>query len=33
MRIDKETGNTMWQDATAMDMKNLRVVFEEYEGA
>ena len=25
-------GNTLWQDAIALEMKNVRVTFEEYEG-
>ena len=30
--IDEELGNTMWQDAIALEMKNICIVFEEYEG-
>ena len=30
--IDKANGNTMWQDAIAMEMKNCRVAFEAYDG-
>ena len=32
IRIDKELGNSLWQDAIAMEMKNVRVAFEEYQG-
>ena len=31
-QIDAENGDTMWQDAIAMEMKNNRVAFETYEG-
>eukprot|EP00957_Ditylum_brightwellii_P102505 7812040-Ditylum_brightwellii.AAC.4 len=28
MEIDKENGNTMWQDALAKEMTNIDIVFE-----
>lgn len=31
-RIDKENGNTLWMDAIRLEMKNVRVAFEEHEG-
>ena len=30
--IDEELGNTMWQGAIALEMMNIRIAFEEYEG-
>ncbi len=30
--IDAENGNTLWQDATAQEMKNNRVAFQTYDG-
>ena len=30
--IDKENSNTLWQDAIAKELKNVRVAFELYEG-
>ncbi len=30
--IDKENGNTLWRDAVRLEMKNVRVAFEEFEG-
>lgn len=30
--IDREAGNTLWMDATRMEMKNVRVEFEEFDG-
>ena len=32
IRIDKENHNTLWQDAIAMEMKNLHIAFEVFEG-
>ncbi len=32
MEIDKENGNTLWMDAVKLEMKNVRVAFEEFEG-
>ena len=32
IEIDKENGNTMWMDAVRLEMKNVRVAFEEYDG-
>ena len=32
IRIDQDNGNTLWQDAIALEMKNVRVAFEEFEG-
>lgn len=32
IRIDKENGNTLWQDAIALEMKNVRIAFEVFEG-
>ena len=31
-RIDTENGDTLWQDAITMEMKNNRIAFETYEG-
>ena len=31
-RIDTENGDTFWQDAITMEMKNNRIAFETYEG-
>lgn len=31
-KIDKQNGNTLWQDAISMEMKNCRVAFESYTG-
>ena len=31
-RIDSENGNTLWQDAIALEMKNIRIAFEVFEG-
>ena len=32
IEIDKEIGNTMWMDVVRLEMKNVRVAFEEYDG-
>ena len=32
LEIDAENGNTLWADAIELEMKNNRVVFEEYDG-
>ena len=32
IRIDKENHNKLWQDAIAMEMKNVRIAFEVFEG-
>jgi hypothetical protein len=32
IEIDRENGNTLWQDAIKMEMKNNRVAFEEFNG-
>ncbi len=32
IEIDKENGNSLWMDAIQMELKNVRVAFEEYEG-
>jgi hypothetical protein len=32
MEIDKENGNTLWMDAVRLEMSNVRVAFEEYDG-
>ena len=32
IRIDKENNNTLWQDAITLEMKNVRIAFEVYEG-
>ena len=32
IEIDKENGNTLWMDAIKLEMKNVRVAFEEYDG-
>ena len=32
MRIDRENGNTLWQDAISLEMKNVRVAFTVHEG-
>ncbi len=31
MEIDKRNGNTLWMDAVKLEMKNVRVAFEEYD--
>ena len=31
-RIDSENSNTLWQDAIALEMKNVRIAFEVFEG-
>jgi hypothetical protein len=31
IEIDKENGNMLWIDAIKLEMKNVRVVFEEYD--
>jgi hypothetical protein len=32
MGIDGELGNTLWMDAVQLEMQNVRVAFEEYDG-
>ena len=32
IEIDRENGNTLWMDAIKLEMKNVRVAFEEFEG-
>ena len=32
MEIDRENGNTLWMDAVKMDMKNVRIAFEDFDG-
>ena len=32
IRIDQENDNTLWQDAIALEMKNVRIAFEVFEG-
>jgi hypothetical protein len=32
IEIDKENGNTLWMDAVRLEMSNVRVAFEEYDG-
>ena len=32
MEIDLEAGNTLWMDAIRLEMRNVRVAFEEYDG-
>jgi len=32
IRIDQSNGNTLWQDAIALEMKNVRIAFEVFEG-
>ena len=32
LEIDAENGNTLWTDAIGLEMKNSRIVFEEYDG-
>jgi hypothetical protein len=32
LEIDREAGNTMWMDAIKLEMKNVRVAFEEFDG-
>ena len=32
MEIDRENGNTLWMDAVRLEMKNVRVAFQEYDG-
>jgi hypothetical protein len=31
IEIDKENGNTLWMDAIKMEMKNVRVAFEDFD--
>jgi hypothetical protein len=32
MEIDRENGNTLWMDAVKMDVKNVRIAFEDFDG-
>ena len=32
MEIDKENGNTLWMDAIKLEMRNVRIAFEEFDG-
>ncbi len=32
MEIDRENGNTLWMDAVRLEMKNVRVALQEYDG-
>jgi hypothetical protein len=32
LRVDAENGNTLWWDAIVLEMSNVRVAFEEYDG-
>jgi hypothetical protein len=32
IEIDKENGNTLWMDAVRLEMANVRIAFEEYDG-
>ena len=32
LNLDQENGNTLWYDAIAKEMKNVRVAFEEWKG-
>jgi hypothetical protein len=32
MEIDTELGNTLWMDAIKMEMQNVRIAFEEFDG-
>jgi hypothetical protein len=32
MEIDRELGNTLWMDAIKLEMQNVRIAFEEYDG-
>jgi hypothetical protein len=32
LRVDAENGKTLWWDAIALEMSNVRVAFEEYDG-
>ena len=32
LEIDKENGNTLWMDAVRLEMSNVRVAFEEFDG-
>ncbi len=32
IEIDRENGNTLWMDAIKLEMKNVRVAFEEFDG-
>ena len=32
MEIDRENGNTLWMDAIKLEMANVRIAFEEYNG-
>ena len=31
-RLDNENGNTLWMDAIRLELKNVRIAFEEYHG-
>ena len=31
-RFDDENGNTLWMDAIMLEMRNVRIVFEQYDG-
>jgi hypothetical protein len=32
MEIDKENGNTLWMDAIKLEMQNVRIAFEDFDG-
>jgi hypothetical protein len=32
IKIDKQNGNTLWMDAIKLEMQNLRIAFEEFDG-
>jgi hypothetical protein len=32
IEIDREAGNTLWMDAIKLEMKNVRVAFEDFDG-
>jgi hypothetical protein len=32
LRVDAENGNTLWWEAIVLEMSNVRVAFEEYDG-
>ena len=32
MEIDRENGNMLWMDAVRLEMQNVRIAFEEYDG-
>jgi hypothetical protein len=32
IEIDKENGNTLWMDAIKLEMRNVRIAFEEFDG-